>query len=45
MTPSRRAALEVAAGTLATTAMLYSHRDIYELLVFRSYGTPYEALP
>lgn len=29
-------------GTLATTAMLYSHRDIYELLVFRSYGTPYE---
>lgn len=38
-----RAALEAkAAGTLATTAMLYSHRDIYELLVFRSYGTPYE---
>lgn len=38
-----RAALETkAAGTLATTAMLYAHRDIYELLVFRSYGTPYE---
>ena len=44
MTPEQvRAALEAkAAGTLATTAMLYSHRDIYELLVFRSYGTPYE---
>ncbi len=44
VTPEQvRAALEAkAAGTLATTAMLYSHRDIYELLVFRSYGTPYE---
>ena len=44
VTPEQvRAALETkAAGTLATTAMLYSHRDIYELLVFRSYGTPYE---
>lgn len=29
-------------GTLETSVFLYSHRDIYELLVFRSYGTPYE---
>lgn len=44
VTPEQvRAALETkAAGTLATAAMLYSHRDIYELLVFRSYGTSYE---
>lgn len=44
VTPEQvRAALETKAeGTLATTTMLYSRRDIYELLVFRSYGTPYE---
>lgn len=31
-----------ARGTLETTVYLYSRRDLYELLVFRSYGTPYE---
>ena len=38
-----RESLELKArGTLETTVYLYSRRDLYELLVFRSYGTPYE---